>query len=219
MKKSLSPIFKLPFQIDSEQLLKLLHEKNILCRLTSAGNLSLMHREGAEDPWLDGLTKTVLTANEEIPFSERDFKKFNPGLNDTYFEACQHFFERALLKRLGRVRLFQRFPQTSSSLHRDLDVRLHVALKTNKNAFIVFPDSGIFQIPNDGHIYLVNTTMPHFAVNTDPIHERLHVVCSSYCGFVEERKDEARILSSNLELFRSIIEKYSAIEVDPVNTR
>jgi hypothetical protein len=219
MKHTANPIFKLPLQIDREHLLGLLREKDILNRMTAAGTISLMHRPGTSDPWFDGITKIALLSGEDIPFSENDFKIFNPGLEATYFETCHQLFDQALLGRLGRVRLFRRLSQTTSSLHRDLDVRLHVALETNINSFLVFPDIGVFQIPADNHIYLVNTTIRHFAVNTDPTQERLHLVCSSYCGFLEHRTNEDRILSSNRELFRQIVEKYSASEIAPICVR
>lgn len=218
MSSGVSPIFRLPFQIDKNLFLNLLHEKGILNYMNEAGTLSLVHRLGAENPWFDGVTKMALNSGEDIPFSEADFKYFNPGLEGTYFEDCHKIFNELLSDRVGRVRLFRRTPQTSSSLHRDLDIRLHVALVSNKNSFLVFPDIGVFHVPDDGFIYLVNTTIPHFAVNTDPLHERLHVVCSSYCGFLEDRKNEDRIIQSNQDLFKNIIDKYSASEIEPLKS-
>lgn len=200
----ISPVLKLPLQVDLQRLNEVFNGQGVYSKIGDTGTISLMHRKGVEDPWLDGITKSVLKKNDPLSFSEADFNQYNPGLAGTYFESVYRQLSEKFIGKIGRVRLFKREVQTSSSLHQDLDVRFHVALHTTPGSFLVFPNEGVFKIPADGHVYLVDTTRPHFAVNADPNSVRIHMVCSTYCGFLEHRDREEEILKQQRAFFSQI---------------
>ena len=197
-----SPVLRLPLKVDSQRLSALFEESGIYNRMAECNSVSLVHRNGAADPWMDGVTPQTLSCGQQFSFSEGDFSILNPGLPGSYFQECHQLFKHATSSRVGRIRLFSRHPQTSSSLHRDLDVRLHLALASNQDSFLVFPQIGVFHIPSDDHIYMVDTTRPHFAVNTHTSQHRIHLVCNTYCGFREERTREGEITAVARELFK-----------------
>ena len=204
----LSPVLKLPVQVDVERLLNELLNVQLMERFqANEMTLSLVNRGLDEDPWRSGTTLRVIEDADEFPFSEADFKFINEPLQGSYFEHCYQQAQEILNRRAGRVRVFKRIVQTSSSLHQDLDVRLHLALQSNPGAFLVFPGEGLFQIPVDGHFYLVDTTRPHFAVNANDHEDRLHLIFDTYCGFPEKRSLSDKILSSAQSLFHEIAER------------
>ncbi len=208
MSSNNAPVIKLPFFFDVDRINQVFESQGIFNRFNGGSTISLMHRQGVSDPWLDGLTSAVLKKEQPLYFSEADFTQMNPGLEDTYF---QWFYERLTEQfrgMLGRIRIFKRDPQTSSSLHHDLDVRFHLALKTNPAAFLVFPETGVFHIPADGHVYLVDTTRPHFAVNANTLQSRNHIVCSTYCGIEEQRSNEQALIHTQRKFFLEMSKTY-----------
>lgn len=198
------PVLKLPIQFDIDRLNKVFEKQGVFDRFGESGTISLMHRLGVEDPWSDGVTNAVLKPEQPLYFSEADFTQFNPGLEGTYFNMCYNILSGQFKGKIGRIRIFKRDPQTSSSLHQDLDVRFHLSLQTNSSSFLVFPELGIFQIPADGHVYLVDTTRPHFAVNASSTYSRIHLVCSTYSGVFEHRDNQDQIISAQRCFFSQI---------------
>lgn len=196
-----SPIIKLPIRFDIDLLNQDFDKIGIFEKLGEINSVALMHRHGALDPWSDGITTATLKKDQPLYFSEADFNQFNPGLSESYFRYVHDELAHEFKGRLGRVRLFRREPQTSSSLHQDLDVRFHIALQTNPAAFLVFPELGVFHIPADGHVYLVDTTRPHLAVNGSSSLRRLHIVFSTYCGIQEHRSNEKLIIEAHRSFF------------------
>lgn len=197
-----SPVLKLPLKVDVEKLNSVFEKKGVFEKIgTDDGTVSLVNSNKGLDPWRDGTTLKVLAQDEEFQFSEGDYVHVNEPLKGSYFENIFKMLRGFSRERTGRVRLFRREVQTSSSLHRDLDVRFHLALKSTENAFLVFPDKGVFHIPVDGHFYLVDTTVPHFAVNTDSSRERVHMIVSTWCGFREVRGNDDQIVQAARQLF------------------
>lgn len=205
MSKINSPILRLPIKVDVDKLNSLFEEKEIynLFREDEA-TLSLVNSGQGGDPWRDGTTFKVIEDNEEFPFSEGDFTNVNDELRQTYFDKCYQGVRDYINNRTGRVRIFKRVPQSSSSLHCDLDVRLHLALKSDSRSFLIFPELGVFNIPVDGHFYLVDTTIEHFAVNTSYDLDRVHLIIDTYCGFREKRGLEDEIILAAKNLFNEV---------------
>ncbi len=137
-------------------------EDRQLC-LTSRPGASVPLRDGVG--WYDG--------------SETDFSIFNEAFRGTIFEE---FYENVPY-RLGRVRLMMMPPRTSYSYHADKEPRLHVAIETNPNAYLLVDDdsghrSWKIKVPANGGTYWVDTRRTHTAINTDAALERIHLVAN-----------------------------------------
>jgi hypothetical protein len=64
------------------------------------------------------------------------------------------------------------------SIHKDDNPRLHIALKTTKQArFIFTTPPEIIHIPADGHVWWVDTRNEHTAINGS-LESRVHLLMS-----------------------------------------
>lgn len=133
--------------------------------------------------WTDQLAVTSRTGNNLLdgigsitnyPDNlERDFCKLNDLFKNSSIEN--------LLNKLhsdgythGRVRIMRMNSKSVYTYHMDCETRLHFALKTNSKAMFIIDDE-VFRIPADGYGYLLNTTLPHTAINAS-LEERIHLV-------------------------------------------
>jgi hypothetical protein len=110
-------------------------------------------------------------------YLETAYSHFNAEFEGTIFEEIV----RQSPFRLGRVRLMMIPPRACYSFHRDTEPRLHVALKTNENSFLMIEDGDRFErihIPMDGHMYWVDTMKVHTAINSDAVQDRIHLVAT-----------------------------------------
>ena len=104
--------------------------------------------------------------------SESDYNIFNSFYESTIFET--------IIKDLNAVR--SRFMVLSEhrtySIHQDKLPRYHLALETNPHAYFLFPSSSrtanLYHVPTDGHVYWVDTRVPHTFINAGP--DRTHLV-------------------------------------------
>ena len=104
--------------------------------------------------------------------SESDYNIFNSFYESTIFET--------IIKDLNAVR--SRFmvmtEHRTYSIHQDKVPRYHVALETNPHAYFLFPSSSrtanLYHVPTDGHVYWVDTRVPHTFINAGP--DRTHLV-------------------------------------------
>ena len=104
--------------------------------------------------------------------SESDYNIFNSFYESTIFET--------IINDLNVVR--SRFMVISEnrtySIHQDKLPRYHLALETNPHAYFLFPSSSrtanLYHVPTDGHVYWVDTRVPHTFINAGP--DRTHLV-------------------------------------------
>jgi hypothetical protein len=133
--------------------------------------LCLTSRPGSPDPlregagWFDGV--------------ESDFSVFNEEFKGTIFEEIYH----RVPYKLGRVRFMLMPPRACYSFHADKEPRLHIALVSNPNAYLLIDDDSALRswkikIPANGHVYWVNTQRIHTALNTDANEDRIHLVAN-----------------------------------------
>ena len=106
---------------------------------------------------------------------DQDESKWNiihPDLAGTWWED----FFKSLPMKVYRSRLMFMVPRTCYSIHTDAGPRLHIAIKTDKQSRFIFIDPPkIIHIPEDGHIWWVDTRLPHTAINGSLEH-RIHLV-------------------------------------------
>jgi hypothetical protein len=171
----------LGLQIDTEGLVESYH--SILARNgiletpradgSTLRSVSLTHRPGAVQPMYDGNNTQYDPSDDRKLFLERDFSVFNEELKDTAF----YDIYRRMPFRVGRMRLNLLPPKVVFPMHRDSAPRAHVALITNPDCFLVAETPEIHHVPNDGNIYIFDTTLPHTAFNASQ-EARVHLTMS-----------------------------------------
>lgn len=89
----------------------------------------------------------------------------------------EEFFAK-LPWRVYRTRIMIMQPRSCYSIHTDTSPRLHIAIKThNQCKFIFTTPPEIVHIPADGHVYWVDTSKEHTAINAS-IELRWHLLMS-----------------------------------------
>jgi len=105
--------------------------------------------------------------------NESQWDKLHPDLIGTWWED----FFKSLPFKVYRSRLMTMHPRTCYSIHTDSTPRLHIAIVTHPQARFIFTSPSVFQhIPSDGHIWWVDTTKEHSAMNGS-LKGRVHLVC------------------------------------------
>lgn len=75
---------------------------------------------------------------------------------------------------IGRARVMRMRPKTTYTYHMDCEPRLHFALTTSSKSMMILDDE-VYRVPADGCGYLLDTTLPHTAVNAS-LENRIHIV-------------------------------------------
>jgi hypothetical protein len=147
----------------------------------SAGNqISITHRPGAVNQWLDGSGSLVNRSTGEILGYESDFSNFNDFLPE-YTRQILESLKITQNSNFGRIRYMRLMPKTGLSIHTDVEQRFHYVLKTSPGALFGEYLGGeetaatCHHIPADGHFYHVDTTRPHFVYNGS-WEPRIHLV-------------------------------------------
>jgi hypothetical protein len=103
---------------------------------------------------------------------EAQWDKLHPDLVGTWWED---FFKKLPFK-VYRSRLMTMQPRTCYSIHTDDNPRIHVAIKTTRQARFIFTDPPVLRhIPADGHLWWVDTRLEHSAMNGS-MEPRIHLV-------------------------------------------
>jgi hypothetical protein len=159
------------------------------CKWGDRNQIGLRYRSGAKDRWSDAVGSLYdRTTNTKLS-SEIEFNQWTIS-NDYYVrQSIDVLSER--VGQIGRVRFMRLLPKTGLSVHRDDEIRFHLVLKTNPNAYIArasdfvieqnSPESVVatcYHIPADGHWWRVDTREVHWVYNGGN-EERIHLVV---CG-------------------------------------
>jgi hypothetical protein len=142
------------------------------------------------DKWYDSCGSLYTKSNGRKMLSERDYTEWNITA-DLYVRQQIELLEQTLNIKTGRVRFMRLLPKTGLSVHRDAELRYHLVLKTNPNAYIAHATGDInplhsdlpttaacYHIPQDGHWYEIDTRETHWVYNGG-WEERIHLVV---CG-------------------------------------
>ena len=133
--------------------------------------LFVTSRPGVEDPLHDG--------SGWLPdgVTEADFTVLNAPFRDTAIEELL----QSIPYKLGRVRLMILPPKTCYSFHFDTTTRLHYAITTNPDCYLVErqqEQAKLFHVPADGWVYRMDTRLVHNAMNCSN-EPRLHLVAAN----------------------------------------
>lgn len=112
------------------------------------------------------------STGSRIGQAEDQWDKLHPDLVGTWWED----FFKSLPFKVYRARLLTMHPRSCYSIHVDDNPRLHIAIKTHKQARFIFTDPPVLKhIPADGYIWWVDTRQEHSAMNGS-MEDRVHLV-------------------------------------------
>lgn len=115
---------------------------------------------------------------------EENYNNIADYFKNTYFEEILS----GLPFKIGRTRIMRMPPRHCMSIHYDSGIRYHIALKTNRMAYILFkdnPSSELYQkdfgimyhIPEDGKLYRMDASKIHTAFNGGMEYRYHLVIC------------------------------------------
>ena len=173
------------FNFDAARIKSEIEDALIKCEISPLTNqVNLFHRHQSVDDksrFLDFNGSLLPQKNGTgILVHPSEFKFIHPLLKGTYTEEiCESIRAHSELP-ISRVRLLGLMPKTCYSWHTDPDlVRYHIPLRTNPGAFFIVED-GVYQMPNEGELYSINSTKPHTAVNAHINIRRVHLVFDTF---------------------------------------
>jgi hypothetical protein len=157
---------------------------------TDSNQIGIKFRPGALNPWRDAVGSLNDPVTRIRLANEVDFTEW--VVDNTWYVRQQiHELENNLGIKTGRVRFMNLPPRRGLSVHRDLEVRYHLVLKTNTKSFMsLSSDMNVeypsdlpvtalcFNMPQDGHWWRVDTTQTHWVYNGGDTN-RIHLVV---CG-------------------------------------
>lgn len=177
---------KTNFQSKSDLIFQ---EYQTLAKNLNSVNIGLNYRPGAENIWKDS-------------FIGRERPNLDPLFESQFTEWCidQTWYTRQQLEELqehfkikcGRTRFLCLQPMSGLPVHKDLEVRYHLAIKTNIHSYFGFtctvtkpslaniPNASVcYHIPKDNTWYLIDTTQDHYIYNLGK-EPRIHLlVCQA----------------------------------------
>jgi hypothetical protein len=120
----------------------------------------------------DGSADWDSSTGTQVGQAEGQWDKLHPDLTGTWWEG----FFAGLPFKVYRARLMTMHPRTCYSIHADNNPRIHIAIKTHRQARFIFTSPPTLRhIPADGHIWWVDTTKEHSAMNGS-LEARIHLV-------------------------------------------
>ena len=162
---SFNPRFKkYDFQIDLERL-KEETERLLFDSSTGKYRTQMSLQTNGTTDW-DSSTGT----REGI--DEAQWDQIHPELAGTWWDN----FLKSFPFKLYRARLMTMHPRTCYSIHTDMNPRIHIAIKTHRQARFIFtvPPSNT-HLPADGSVWWIDTTKEHSAMNGS-MEDRIHLV-------------------------------------------
>ena len=125
------------------------------------------------DPY-EGLGTAFDDESKKLKFREMEFVRYAPDLQDSELLNSIKKVEGLGLK-VGRARIMLLKPRTCYSFHFDATERVHLVIKPEARAVMLFEPNIIINIPYDYRFHLVDTTRTHTAMNGGD-KERIHLV-------------------------------------------
>lgn len=160
--------YQFDFELAKEAAFKILAEHNFISQI----GLTHSTKEMTEHEKILESTGSIFDReSKKFKFRETDFSVFNERYKDTYLYEMYK-----AIPNIGRFRIMTMDGPSCYTLHRDLTQRYHYVLQTNPDCLFLFPGKySQFNIPADGHLYMVNTLFRHTFVNASNM-RRIHLI-------------------------------------------
>lgn len=141
--------------------------KNLMLRhgTETTTQLSLKNSGSGKNVWSDGIGTLFSTKTE--------YKFLNEELKGTYIEQVHDVIANDYS--FTRMRIMRLFGRSCMSMHFDTEKRIHIPVTTNQNCLMIVNNEVVF-MPADGSAYVVDTTKPHTALNSNLNFERIHLL-------------------------------------------
>lgn len=146
----------------------------------SSNQIGLNHRPGALDQNIDNVGTLI---NQTLA-REKDFTEFNKSIGEYTKNIILSLSKKENIP-IGRVRYMRLEEKSGLTVHADSEIRYHLALYTNPNAFFgekindIEISAKCYHIPSDGYFYKVDTRREHFVFNGSR-EDRIHlVICTA----------------------------------------
>lgn len=111
---------------------------------------------GGIDDWYEGTG--AMKQGEDLDF----YSRLHPRLQGTWWDS----FFSSLPFRVSRTRIARLTPRKCYSVHQDFHRTLHIAIHTNPKSYFLFVDEQrLIHIPEDSHVWYVDTKRSHTAFN------------------------------------------------------
>jgi hypothetical protein len=178
-------ISKTKYSLNVESVLSLIESYQ---EVFENSQVAVTSREGG-DNLFDGIGRIVDYKN----ILEKEFCNINDLFIGTDIERLLNQLKQDGLA-YGRVRIMSMPPGKTYSYHMDCETRLHFALKTNDKCMLIVDDE-VFRVPSDKNGYIVNTTLPHTAINASS-ENRIHLVIDLL--YPVQRKDDYYIVQNEI---------------------
>lgn len=178
-------IRQIDIDVDYEQLLRTVHELNIINMLHEKPQLAVQHRiETKPDQQLyEGCNSLIYDWDNYDPDLHTELLKRENVLLETDFNVTCDLFKNtyvetvidSLNNKFGvfRGRFMMMKYKTCLSTHTDDTNRIHIPIITNKYCYMVIEDT-VYKLQSNA-TYLANTTLEHTAVNASR-NNRIHLV-------------------------------------------
>ena len=147
---------------------------------TPSNQIGLTYRKNAEDIWLDAGGSLYDHKIKKFIAEEKDFTEFNSEVGSYTKNIINELSKKENID-FGRIRYMKADQKRGLSIHKDLECRYHLVIKTNPGALFgeYHGAEGVaatcFHLPADGYFYKVDTTRDHFIYNGG-WDERIHLV-------------------------------------------
>lgn len=136
---------------------------------------ALTQRVGCKAP-LHYVCGDAVDHTGQLRFDQRElvfnFTLRGTELHSVYEQLVKHF-------PIGRVRLMRRWPEQGWGFHRDPGPRVHVAIETQPEAYVLFAfgeEFTRFHVPADGSAWWIDTTREHGVLVGPNGGPRIHLV-------------------------------------------
>lgn len=178
-------ISKTDYYLDVKSILSLIDTYPEIFKNTQ---VAVTSRQGG-DNLFDGIGRIVDYKN----VLEKEFSNINNLFLGTDIERLLNNLKNDGLS-YGRVRIMSMPPGKAYSYHMDCETRLHFALKTNDKCMFIIDDE-VFRVPSDETGYVLNTTLPHTAINASS-ENRIHLVIDLL--YAIKKKDDYYIVQNEI---------------------
>ena len=178
-------ISKTKYSLNVESVLSLIGSHQ---EVFENSQVAVTSRKGG-DNLFDGIGRIIDYEN----ILEKEFCNINDLFVGTDIERLLNQLKQNGLSH-GRVRIMSMPPGKAYSYHMDCETRLHFALKTNDKCMFII-DEEVFRVPNDNSGYILNTTLPHTAINASS-ENRIHLVIDLL--YPVQRKNDYYIVQNEI---------------------
>lgn len=140
--------------------------------LQHSHNYSAKHLDGCGGVWYNDMDVPAegCVVEKQVE-SDAVFDTWIDDLQDEYAIKCL----QSLPIPVVRTRIMPMRPSSCYRMHSDRTIRLHIPLHHADKGRFIFDHGEVIKMKS-GHVYIVNTTLEHTAMNTSTSDYRIHLV-------------------------------------------